>query len=75
MQLEYCFILSRRCSASEMFFSRRVVTFEALIRKCWVSLLERTSKCYNIDVCQILNSDIRYKSKLFKLILEKLYVH
>ena len=58
-----------------MFVSHSVVTFEALIRKCWVSLLERTSKCYNIYVCQILNSDIRYKSKLFKLILEKLYVH
>ena len=36
------FELSRRCSASEMFVSQSVVTFEALICKCLVSLLERT---------------------------------
>ena len=48
MHLEYCLDSREGVVQVKWFVSRSVVTFEALIRKCWVSLLERTSKCYNI---------------------------
>jgi hypothetical protein len=67
------FGLPRRCSASEMFVSRNMLNYQALIRKSCFSILNRISSSKNIFVQLIVNSDIRYCSLLFVKINNQLY--
>ena len=66
--------LPKRCSASEMFVTRHVVTFEALLRINYNSLVRRTKDSVNIYIKQIFSSDLVYNSSLLSMIVKKLHV-
>ena len=66
--------LPKRCSASEMFVTRHVVTFEALLRINYNSLVRRTKDSVNIYIKQIFSSDLVYNSSLLSVIVKKLHV-
>ena len=60
--------LPRWCSASTMFVTRNVQNFNSLLRKNVYSLRSRVQCSNNVYVSVIYESDIKYKSALFKRI-------
>ena len=60
--------LPRWCNASTMFVTRNVQNFNSLLRKNEYSLRSRVQCSYNVYVSAIYESDIKYKSALFKRI-------
>ena len=66
---------SRRCSASLMFVTRNVHTCNSLIRCLVVSFIKRISNSNNILLTNIMRSDCKYQSVIWKHWFKLLYVH
>ena len=65
--------LPKHCSASNMFVSRTINTFEGLVRNQQLSLKNRVYERNNKYLQAIVQSDIVYKSDLFRQIEQSLY--
>ena len=65
--------LPKHCSASNMFVSRTINTFEGLVRNQQLSLKNRVYESNNKYLQAIVQSDIVYKSDLFRQIEQSLY--
>ena len=64
--------LPKHCSANNMFVSRNINTFEGLVRNQQLSLKNRVCES-NKYLQAIVQSDIVYKSDLFRQIEQSLY--
>ena len=65
--------LPKHCSASNMFVSRNINTFEGLVRNQQLSLKNRVYESNNKYLQATVQSDIVYKSDLFRQIEQSLY--